>query len=1066
MAILALGLAGAGLTSAIGIGASIGWMGGVMLGNLLFGGSKGQTTEGPKLDDLSVQTSTYGSAIPLLYGTMRTAGNVIWSTNLKETRHEQHQRGGKGGGGGGSTQISYTYSVSFAVGLCAGPVSTVRRIWADTKLIYDATASNTQAMEKYPGVVRIHAGCEDQQPDSTIEMHEGVGNVPAYRGLCYLTFTDLQLADFANRIPNVSAEVVGAGAMDCNAVILPKVSQMYRDGGVIDAARGTLIGLGINKIFKYDLVGNKLLLQAPLALGDIYGDLAGIDSEGYYYHASDAYGVGMHLAKRHPDSLAIVAKTEKRVDFSVSGTVMGGLIFVHRSRKVYDLDFELVADLSETFPFPGNYYGETPICRDGGGTYWQASYDALRNSDGASSDISSLTGNVVPDAIFWDDFTGHLFIRLDLAGRLIKWDPSSGYAGHLDGVVLGAGWTLQSHYNFPLNGRLWAAAGTTAQLVDLVSMRIEKTIDLSPYLPSTATHFSGCYEKFTHSVVIMTDAGEIKYPLERYGSDKTSLADTIEDICLKAGLQTTDLLVNEVSQPLRGYIVNNRMAARDALEPLLGAFFVDAVETDGVLKFKPRGGASAASVPYNDLGAVEGSNNDAPLRVTETRKQDVELPQRIDLTHIDPDRDFQTNTQHAARITGIAPTLNKETVQLTMNLTADDAAQIADMTLRNAWIERNSYTFNLPPKWLRLDPADVIEVELQDAVLTLRLNQVDFGGNNIVACKAVAEDEISYVSNAKGTSVALPSIPIGIATPISLFLMDAPMLRVEDDGIGLTYAFGIRNGSSASLYRSPDELAWSIVGTGINAPAFGWAASVLADTPRPWTWDEDNKVQIALAHGSLDSKTALEVLNWGNAALLGNEIIQWRNATLLSEGLYELSGLLRGRRGTEGATASHKAGEKFVVLASEGLYRIPLPSTEIGKTSYYKAMVSGGNWDDAPEISQTFNAASLRCFSPVHITGSRNGAGDLTITWMRRTRWYGEWLDNVDVPLFEDAESYAVDIYSGDQIVRTLAADTPTTIYTAAEQTADFGAAQSVLAVAIYQLNAIIGRGTAGKAVI
>lgn len=129
MAILALGIAGAGLTSAIGIGASVGWLGGVLIGNLLFGGNKGQTQEGPRLDDLSVQTSTYGTAIPLVYGTMRLSGNVIWSTDLKETRHEQHSGGGgKGGGGGGSTQVSYSYSVSFAVGLCVGPVSTVRRV--------------------------------------------------------------------------------------------------------------------------------------------------------------------------------------------------------------------------------------------------------------------------------------------------------------------------------------------------------------------------------------------------------------------------------------------------------------------------------------------------------------------------------------------------------------------------------------------------------------------------------------------------------------------------------------------------------------------------------------------------------------------------------------------------------------------------------------------------------------------------------------------------------------------------------------------------------------------------
>jgi hypothetical protein len=107
MAVLALGVVGSALGSAIGIGASTGWLGGVLIGNLLFGGGKGQNVEGPRLNDLSVQTSTYGSAIPLVYGAMRMSGNVIWSTPLKETRTVKKTSGGKGGGKK-SSQTTYT----------------------------------------------------------------------------------------------------------------------------------------------------------------------------------------------------------------------------------------------------------------------------------------------------------------------------------------------------------------------------------------------------------------------------------------------------------------------------------------------------------------------------------------------------------------------------------------------------------------------------------------------------------------------------------------------------------------------------------------------------------------------------------------------------------------------------------------------------------------------------------------------------------------------------------------------------------------------------------------------
>lgn len=42
--------------------------------------------QGPRLSDLKVQSSSYGSAIPKLFGTMRVAGTIVWASDLIETR--------------------------------------------------------------------------------------------------------------------------------------------------------------------------------------------------------------------------------------------------------------------------------------------------------------------------------------------------------------------------------------------------------------------------------------------------------------------------------------------------------------------------------------------------------------------------------------------------------------------------------------------------------------------------------------------------------------------------------------------------------------------------------------------------------------------------------------------------------------------------------------------------------------------------------------------------------------------------------------------------------------------
>src|SRR5437867_3428191 len=103
------------------LGGAIGSLVGQQIDRALIGG----TVRGPRLGDLSVQTSSYGTAIPRIYGTMRVAGTVVWSTDLKE--HQQTS---------GST-ISYTYTVSLAVALSSRPLQAVKRIWADGKLIRD-----------------------------------------------------------------------------------------------------------------------------------------------------------------------------------------------------------------------------------------------------------------------------------------------------------------------------------------------------------------------------------------------------------------------------------------------------------------------------------------------------------------------------------------------------------------------------------------------------------------------------------------------------------------------------------------------------------------------------------------------------------------------------------------------------------------------------------------------------------------------------------------------------------------------------------------------------------------
>jgi Putative phage tail protein len=179
------------------LGGPLGGALGAMLGQsadaLLFAP---KARQGPRLSDLKVQTSSYGDAIPELFGTMRVAGTVIWATDLQERRQK------KSAGKGRPAQVEYSYSASFAVALSARPIGAIRRIWADGKLLRDASGSFAEAVS-----FRSYRGDADQKADPLIASAVGIERASAFRGLAYAMFEALDLSAFGNRIPQLSFEV-------------------------------------------------------------------------------------------------------------------------------------------------------------------------------------------------------------------------------------------------------------------------------------------------------------------------------------------------------------------------------------------------------------------------------------------------------------------------------------------------------------------------------------------------------------------------------------------------------------------------------------------------------------------------------------------------------------------------------------------------------------------------------------------------------------------------------------------------------------------------------------------
>ena len=427
---------------------------------------------------------------------------------------------------------------------------------------------------------------------------------------------------------------------------------------------------------------------------------------------------------------------------------------------------------------------------------------------------------------------------------------------------------------------------------------------------------------------------------------------------------------------------------------------------------------------------------------------------------------------------------NITNVQLAMVLDATTAKQIAQKTLYTAWTERVAYHGMLSWKFLLLDPSDIVDVILDSGnTFRSRIVKIDIGADFTIDMQFLAQQAATYTSGATGDrGSGLPQQVIPGTAATRLFLLDIPLLRDIDDTGGIssrTYyfmgGFGQPGWPGALLYKSADNVSYSEAGQTNHEVAWGVAANALGIPGNPFATDEINQLTLYMTTGAdrLVSVTQLEMLNGSNAGLLlandgTPEIIQFRDVTENADGSFTLSGLLRGRRGTDIYTDNHAAYEIFILLESTTAEAILLSLNDIGMTRYYKGIGFNTLFEDADLETRVNTGRDLKPWAPVHFAAA-NVSGDYHLTCERRTRLNGGLRDGIgDVPLGEDSEAYEVDILSGPggTVKRTLSATTTAVTYTSANITTDFGSPPATLTARVYQISGAIGRGFTKEATV
>lgn len=1263
MATLAFAAGGAAIGSYFGM-PGLGWTIGMMVGSMLFPPT-GPSSDGPRLADRTVQTSTYGLPIPVVFGAQRIAGNVIWATDIVEQKVTTDAAGaGKGGlGGSGGKNSTYNYYGNFAVALCRGPVQAIGRIWLDAKLMTEGSVPPptlsgpllVTIIGKYSENITFYYGTEDQMPDPAIQADKGTANTPAFRGMCYIVFKNLPLADFGNRLPNVEAEVIQANAseMASNPLFisanLPAFAsdltfKMYGSdsfGSAYACNRSSdIYGLQTNGNTAFHWTSADVANAVNGWWGSVACTVAAagfpllqpiMNGQWLIGTISDNSWCFMFLARPNAAGAPTVVGATRFARTVLASAPTAVFQFLHTQDQTMDSPLLLMSQqglglgsvvyllcptpnqlLTPDVSFPGTTPGgpphyvfqprETPYVayfvkaasgNDIGKNFTTGNYtvDGIASSQGslgswclpkilplaspptittmlfAYLNRSYMDGQVAGSGSGQNDEVKLVLGPAHPNGSLIQFDIGDGFGGFSQQSFAGfvaAPWTTANtniaNFNFPNYTEVSAAVVDQGNLPllpfadewhhldgsfgDHVAYNMKpfiyRSADFSyivafnatptntydtvgglngfckvrafqydpvlarfvqfgntsgttwnpgvlgggtfPFGPDdwdTQLYYDGTnlfawgslgdFRVNTQSGAYFTRLG----PLSITGH--TNLGTIVASICQSVGMQAgTDFDVSQLNSiQVDGYMVSRQLSAVQSIAPLQAAFFFDAVESNGLLKFVLRNGTPIATIPEDDLATRESSADKDLPKVVETRKQDAELPRRVYIAYSSKALDYQIATQQEKRLKRAVKTILEQSLEAPIVLSDNDAKQIVVRTLYLAWLMRTTFAFSLPYKYLVYDPTDVVTLTFNGFTIPVYLTDLEVGADMVLNWAGLSTDAIAFEGiSSEGPPLGVTAQSTAGIEPMATYLLDIQLLTPQSDDFGF-YVAGrglTSRWKGGVVYRSTDGSNFFAQMTVQVEAITGKAVTVLPAATSCLT-DRVNTVTVQLdeTDATLTSCAYVDMLSNVNLALLGNEIIGFETAAAdpVIAGRYVLSGLRRGVQGSEWALGTHAINENFIMLKSDGSTQsMTQQESESGISRSYAGSSFGIPLDPSTAVAFSNTNRRLKPLAPVHIAGTRSGPGDIALTWFARARIDGDWRDFVETPIDEPVEAYEVDILSGLTVVRTLTATSPAVSYSTVDQTTDFGGPQASVSVNVYQLSTRVGRGFPGSATV
>lgn len=527
----------------------------------------------------------------------------------------------------------------------------------------------------------------------------------------------------------------------------------------------------------------------------------------------------------------------------------------------------------------------------------------------------------------------------------------------------------------------------------------------------------------------------------------------------------------------------------DALGQLLVAFNVGMQEADDRLVFLRNDNLPDRALNHQHLGYRPFDDPPVPKMAPIQRDGDDEVPWAINVRYLDVAKNLEWGNEIASRDNVLLSSGAKVVRQVKLDVAMDgqQANAVALRILRDALDVRQRVKLSLPPAYLDVQEHDVLYIDAstggqyQGDDWWIKVERVDIGADFTVEIEGVAKNA-AFSAAPSGTSFSrgngegdlgdqqLSSVLRGQPWMIA-HAFDLAPLRDADANTRGVYVFagcqtGVRGGVGARLYRDVGGEYFTpmdIVDAGVvghTVEGYG-----LLDAPTD-TRDDKTELRVRLPWGDLESVTDLQALAGENLAQVGDEVIAFTTAEYLGEGVWSVTGLYRGRMGTEAAVGRHYTQERFCLLDIDTAVFVAIDATDVDTERTFAAAATRRTLETDPpgQFPIRLFGGSARPYPPAHVKVRYQDNGDVTISWQRRTRNKHALFSTIAPPLLERSEAYEVEIALPDgstdgNILRTLSVTDATTVtYTAAQQSTD-GFGGEPMDVRVYQLDDVTGRG-------